>query len=245
MRAALAALGFLTVLPVGRRLDAGAADVARGSVLFPVVGAGVGAISGGLAWWWADALGPWVAAVLGVLAGVAVTGALHLDGLADCCDGLGGRTPEDRRRIMRDHATGVYGASALALDLLLRVAVLAQLAGTREVLLVSVAAGALSRATGPMLSAALPYAQASPGAGAALSGPGARFRAGVAVVLAVVIAVLAVQWDAWAALAAFVVVCAVVGLAARRLLGGVTGDVFGAAGELVEVTVLVALAALS
>lgn len=242
----LAAVTFLTVLPLGRKVALDGGDVARGSMLFPFVGAGIGAAGGGTAWLLGDQLPPLLAAVLGVAVGVALTGALHLDGLADCADGFGGRTVEDRLRIMRDHTSGTYGVSALLLDLLIRVAVLSALAGTREALLISVAAGALSRTAGPVLAAQLPYAQARPGAGEALNANPSRSRAaftgalGLAVALTALVPV--VESDTLLVLAvmlAAVLMTSLVGWTARRRLGGVTGDVMGAASELVELSVLV------
>lgn len=243
-RAAVAAVTFLTVLPVARRVVLDGGDVARGSVLFPVVGAGIGALSGGLAWALGDHVPALIAAVVAVSAGVAVTGALHLDGLADCADGFGGRTPEDRLRIMRDHTIGTYGACALLLDLLVRVSALAALAGTRDALLVAAAAGALARSGGPLLAGWLPYAQARPGAGEALSAHPSRSRAWAATVLGTAVAVVCVRLDAWAPLLAVAVVVPLVGVSARRRLGGVTGDVMGATSELVEIGSLALLVAL-
>jgi adenosylcobinamide-GDP ribazoletransferase len=243
-RAVLAAVTFLTVLPVGRRVPLDGADVARGSILFPVVGAGIGALSGGLVWWLGDDLPALLAAVVGVAVGTAITGALHLDGLADCADGFGGRTPEDRLRIMRDHTIGTYGASALLLDLLVRTSALAALAGSRDALLVAAAAGGAGRVGGPLLAAALPYAQARPGAGEALSAHPSTLRAVVASLVAAIVAVACLGADAWAVLLVTVVVVPVVGRSARRRLGGVTGDVMGATAELVEIGSLALLVAL-
>lgn len=243
-RALLAAVTFLTVLPVGRRVSLEGADVARGSVLFPLVGAGIGALGGGLVWWIGDDVPPLLAAVLGVAVVAAVTGALHLDGLADCADGFGGRTAEDRLRIMRDHTIGTYGAVALLLDLLVRVSVLAALAGSRDALLLSAAAGGMGRVAGPLLAVALPYAQARPGAGEALSAHPSRGRAGAAAVVGLAVSVGCVGVDAWAVLAVLLVVVPLVGRSARNRLGGVTGDVMGATAELVEIGSLALLVAL-
>lgn len=243
-RAVLAALTFLTVLPVGRLVALDGTDVARGSTVFPVVGGLVGAASGGTVWLLGDDLPPLVAAVLGVTVGAALTGALHLDGLADCADGYGGRTPADRLRIMRDHTIGTYGATALLLDLTIRAGVLAALAGTREALLYSVAAGALARAGGPLLAVMLPYAQASPGAGEALNSFPSQPRAAVALVLGAVVAFFCLPASTAAYAASVTVAAVVIGLVAwtaKRRLGGVTGDVMGATSELVELAVLVVL----
>lgn len=246
LRALVAAFSFLTVLPLGRLAAFDGRDVARGSVLFPVVGGAIGALTGGVAWVLGDHLPPLLAAVLAVAVGVAVTGALHLDGLADCADGFGARTPEDRLRVMRDHTNGTYGGSALLLDLMIRVAALAAVAGTRDALLFSIAAGALSRAAGPMLAARLAYAQGKPGAGEALNANPSEGRAWIAFAIATAIAYAAVEdvrtWSACLVAGAMAVL--LVGWLAQRRLGGVTGDVMGAASELVELTVLVLAVAL-
>ncbi len=245
-RAVVAAFSFLTVLPFGRLVALDGRDVARGSVLFPVVGGAIGALTGGLAWLLGDDLPPTLAAVLAVAAGAAVTGALHLDGLADCADGFGGRTPEDRLRIMRDHTIGTYGGTALLLDLLIRVSALAALAGTKDALLFSVAAGALSRAAGPLLAVMLPYAQAKPGAGEALNSHPSQPRAAAALVLGAMIAFFCLvpsASDYAASVAAAAVVVGLVAWTAKRRLGGVTGDVMGACSELVEIAVLSVLVA--
>ena len=245
LRAVVAAFSFLTVLPVGRLVALDGKDVARGSVLFPVVGGAIGALTGGIAWWIGDDLPPLLAAALAVAAGAAVTGALHLDGLADCADGFGARTPEDRLRVMRDHTNGTYGGTALLLDLIIRVSALAALTGTKEALLFSVAAGALSRAVGPLLAVALPYAQARPGAGEALNSFPSQTRAAAVVVISGLIAFLCVD-DSTAyplSLVTAAAVVALVGWTAKKRLGGVTGDVMGACSELVEIAVLAVLVA--
>ena len=245
LRALVAAFSFLTVLPFGRLAALDGKDVARGSVLFPLVGGLIGAASGGTAWLLGDHLPPLLAAVLGVAVGAVLTGALHLDGLADCADGFGARTPEERLRVMRDHTNGTYGGTALLLDLLIRAAALAALSGTREALLFSVAAGALSRAAGPVLAVMLPYAQAKPGAGEALNSFPSLTRAAAVIVIAGVVAFACVD-DAVAYPVSLVAAAVVVGLVAwtaRRRLGGVTGDVMGACSELVELAVLTALVA--
>lgn len=246
LRAVVAAFSFLTVLPFGRLVALDGRDVARGSVLFPVVGASIGALGGGAAWFLGDHLPPLLAAALAVAVGAVVTGALHLDGLADCADGFGARTPEDRLRVMRDHTNGTYGGTALLLDLLIRVSALAAVAGTQHALLFSVAAGALSRTVGPLLAVALPYAQARPGAGEALNSFPSQPRAAAVIVIGGLITFWCVG-DAGAYAASIAAAAAVIGLVgwtARKRLGGVTGDVMGACSELVEIAVLTVLVAM-
>ena len=242
LRGLLAALTFLTRVPLGRRLVLDGEDVARAGPAFPLVGAGIGAAVGGLAAALAHSLPPLLAVALALAAGAVLTGALHLDALADTADALGARSRERALEIMRDHAVGAYGAVAIALDLLIKAAALAALLN-HHVLRFAVAAGALSRLTPVLLAAALPYARPGPGAGVSLT-RGGRGRAIVAVIVALAIAAL-VAGIAGVVLAASAVACAaLLGACFRRWLGGITGDTLGAAAELTEALVLVVAVAL-
>jgi adenosylcobinamide-GDP ribazoletransferase len=229
-----AAVGFLTRVPVGR---VEAADVARGAVAFPIVGAAVGAAAAGVALLVHPPLSPAVAAALAVAAITVLTGALHLDALADTADAVGASTREGALEIMRDSRIGSFGAAALGLDLLLRVTVVAQLLGG-SLLGPLIAAGALSRGASVALAAVLPYARVGEGVlnrrGSSLAG----------VVLAIAIAVVAVRTDAVAVIGSVAVVTVVLGAFYRRWLGGVTGDTLGAASEIAELTALLVAAAL-
>jgi adenosylcobinamide-GDP ribazoletransferase len=230
VRAAAAAVAFLTRVPVRMPLEA--SDVARGAALFPVVGLGIGAAVGGIA---TLPLPAPVAAVLAVAAGAALTGALHLDGLADTADALGGRTREQALEIMRDHAIGAYGAVALVLDLGLRVTTISVL-GIRDI----ACAAAVARVVPVLLGVALPYAR-SAGTGGFLADAGIP-TAAAALVLGAVPCLLLGRWPlalvpvATAALAAPLL---------RAWLGGVTGDTLGAAVEVAELSALVLAVALT
>lgn len=239
-QALLGATGFLTRLPL-RREPLAAPELASAAVLFPLVGAALGGAIGGIALGLAQILPALLAAALAIAFELALTGALHVDGLADSADGLAGPSPEHTLKIMRDHSLGTYGASALALDLLAKAAALGVIAEVHTVLPV-VAAYAVSRAAPLPLAATLPYARANGGAGRSLSeGLGVR-GASVGVTLATVIAVATTGGWALAALACLVLVSAIVGGLARRRLGGVTGDTMGAAIELTATLALIAAA---
>ncbi|WP_053203747.1 adenosylcobinamide-GDP ribazoletransferase [Jiangella muralis] len=250
-----AAVGFLTRVPVGAAPYSGSA-LDRAGAWFPLVGVVVGSAGLGV-WWVADGLaGPLVGAVAAVLATVIVTGALHEDGLADTADGLwGGATRERRLEIMRDSRLGTYGALALAGDLLLRVAVLASVGiGSAEgfadggsdafadVARVLLAGHVIGRAAPLVLAAWLPPARTD--------GQGRRLgRLGVvdslvAAATVLVVAVLAAGWWAPVLLAAAAVPVLGLRRAARRRIGGVTGDVLGAGVALTTLAVAIAVAAL-
>ena len=144
------ATALLTRLPVGAATPADGAIAAAGWA-FPLVGAGIGALCG-LAFLVAQltGCGNAVAALLAVAAGIALTGALHEDGLADTADGFGGGSGrDDKLAIMHDSRLGSFGGVALILSIGLRGAALATMGGPIHVALALIAAHAASRGALP------------------------------------------------------------------------------------------------
>ena len=242
-----ACLVFLTRIPIGpigvAGLDSGR-KLARSAWAFAIVGALVGGI-GAVVYAIALGIGPLVAATLAVAAMAAATGALHEDGLADTVDGLGGgRDRAAKLRIMRDSHLGAFGAVALILMLVLRIAVIAALADPVAVASVLVAAAAASRTGMVVIMAGLAPARTD-GLGASSGAPGvATTTSGVAIALAVAFAV-APAAVALGVVVAVAVAGAFVAWLARRHIGGHTGDVLGASQQVTEAAALVVAAALS
>jgi adenosylcobinamide-GDP ribazoletransferase len=246
LRPALAAVTFLTAAPIGRRTEIGASDLRRGMGFFPLVGALVGALTGGVAWAAALVLPPLPAAALGVAAGVAVTGAMHLDGLADTADGVGASlSGGGPTAAMHDPRLGVFGGAAVALDLLLRVSVLGALVSADPRFPVeAIVAGALGRAAAMALLVACPYAGGEAGTGGWTRGSSIGPTL-VGLVVALGLGVLSVGPETTGGMVAVgVVATLLVGRWSRRRLGGVTGDTLGAAVELTETLALTAALAL-
>lgn len=240
--AAAAALAFLTRIPVRRAL--GPEDVARGAVLFPVVGAGVGALSGVAALLLYPSVPALAAAGVAVGVELVVTGALHVDALADTADAAGAQTREQALEIMRDSRIGSFGAAALMTDLLVRAAAIAGLLVAGGPVAALAAAGALSRASALPVAAALPYARAAGGPGSVLTGRVGWPAAAGAVVIAIAGAVALTGVDGLWAAAGAAATAIILALVFRAWLGGVTGDTLGAVTQLsglVAVLVLVAL----
>lgn len=239
-RPIVAALSFLTAVPLGGRRAIGERDLRRGAAWFPLVGAGVGLLAATTAWGASLVLPAFPAAVLGVAAGVAITAAFHLDGLGDVADAIGaGLTGRDPIEVMRDPRLGTFGVAAVALDLLLRTSLLAALLPAGFPWAV-VAAAALARVAPIGLAAALPYAGS--GTGGWTEGVGGRTTAGAATI-ALAVAIPTVRLEAAGMVAAVALVAVVLARWSRRRLRGVTGDVFGAAAEASETIALgVALA---
>jgi adenosylcobinamide-GDP ribazoletransferase len=241
-RSAAAAVAFLTRIPVARRTALDGADVARGAVLFPVIGAGIGVAVGAVAAGLVHVVPALAAAGIALAVGALLTGALHLDALADTADALGARSRDRALEIMRDHATGAFGTAALVLDLLVKAAALAALAVQGRIVVFALAAGALGRAAPVALGAALPRARED-GAGAAFRVGGGRAAAACAI--AAGLALAPGLRDGAVLVAVALVVAVVLGAFYRRWLGGATGDLLGAAAELTETAALVAAAALA
>lgn len=240
VRAAAAAVTFLTRIPLGRLVATGPADIARAAPLFPVVGAAVGAAGAGAALLLQPPLSPLLAAAIAVALTTVLTGAFHLDGLADTLDATGGTTRERSLEIMRDSRIGSFGAAGLGLALLVRVAATAQLLTSGGVLGGLIAAGALSRGAAVALAGVLPYARSAPGTGGVLTGRIGLWGGPVAIV----IAVCALRLDGLVVAGAVGAAAVLLGLIFRAWLGGVTGDTLGATSEATEVLALVVAAAL-
>jgi cobalamin 5'-phosphate synthase/cobalamin synthase len=243
----LVAVAFLTRLPIPLPPSLGAEAIGRASLFFPAVGLLVGGAQAGAAWLLLHRLPPTVVALLAVLLAVLLTGALHLDGLADTADGFGGgRDREHALQIMRDHAVGTYGATALALSLALEAALLAALltvgpGGLRWIVL----APALGRWAPVLLGRALPYARAGAGLGKAVTGGATgALELGGATALAVGAALLLQGAHGAVATGVAAATTLLFGLACRRKIGGVTGDTLGASVRLAEAAVLLAGVAL-
>jgi len=242
VRALAGAVAFLTRIPVGRVVDLDAADVARGAPVLPLVGGAVGALVAAIAEGAAHALPALVGAGLGLAAGAAVTGALHLDALADTADALT-KQGDAALAVMRDHAIGVYGATALFLDLLLKAAALVTLVAGAGAVGPAVAAGALARAVALVVASALPPVREE-GLGTSVASRVTPLGVVAAVAVAVAFSLLAgpVTGLELTAVAAGLAGAAI--LFYRRWLGGVTGDLLGAATEVTETTLLVVAAAI-
>ncbi|MEA2686724.1 MAG: adenosylcobinamide-GDP ribazoletransferase [Actinomycetota bacterium] len=233
----IAALAFLTPLGRAREPDRTTFD------WFPVVGALLGAAVG-LVWWGAhEVWSPLVAATVAVATDVALTGALHVDGLADTADGVLPHLERDRRlAVMAEPDVGAFGVTAVVLTLGLRVTVLASL--TPDVALVA-ALWCASRTLMAVVARSVPYARTEGGLAAAFLG---RPPLTVGLLGAALAAGLAVVGDAGVVrtAAGVVGVCAAgaaVVAVARRRLGGFTGDVLGAAGVVGETVGLLVVAA--
>jgi adenosylcobinamide-GDP ribazoletransferase len=225
----LSAFAFLTVVGPPRTPD-------RTTLLwFPIVGAAIGAILGGI-WWATDELfGAAVAAGLVIAADLLLTGALHFDGLADAADGLLPHADRSRRlEIMSDPHIGAFALAVVPTVLLLRWAAL----WSQPVEpLVLVGLWTISRSLMAAAPALIPYAR-----DAGLASPfiaGSRWWIALAAIPATVLLIIASGGDGGVAAAGTMLTMAAVLALARSRVGGFTGDVLGAAAVLGETVGLI------
>jgi adenosylcobinamide-GDP ribazoletransferase len=220
---------------------AGALDGA--AAWFPLVGAAIGALAGGVRIGAEQLLGRTPATVLAMIALIVATGALHQDGLADTADGLGVRGDRDRRlEVMRDSAIGVFGALALIAWALLLLATLASLSATHALAALTIAC-ALARWAALVHAAILPPARRD-GLGAALRVSRCALYAATIVSTALALA-LAGPIPGAGALVAATLSAALSTQLASRTLRGRTGDTLGATIALTEIVVCATLLGLS
>jgi adenosylcobinamide-GDP ribazoletransferase len=233
------ALTFLTKLPWPWRGPADETALARSMFWFPWVGALLGLIFWG-AWAGLHRVlpAPAAAAVLLTLT-VWVTGGLHLDGLADTADGLGGgHTPEKALAIMKDSRVGAFGVISLILGLVLKFSLFLSLAtqprGADALLLFPI----ISRWSMVLLAYLSPYARAAGGLGQAMTlGVSSRVLMGASL-SAGGLALLILGAPGLVLLLAAAVLVWLGRLYFQRRLGGITGDILGATNEVVEIMVL-------
>lgn len=235
------AFSMLTVLPAGDLADPlQPGDTGRAAVWYPIVGLVIGLLAAA-GWWLFRLLFPTpLAAGLTLALWAGLTGGLHLDGLADCCDGLfAGTTRERRLEIMADPRLGSFGTIGLVLFLMIKAIALSVQPGN-TFLFVIVFSCVFSRWS-VLLAGRQPLARKD--------GMAADFSAGLTSQAIIAAAVLPTGlmvfggWQAALAVGLAALTTAAVLAVARRRIGGVTGDVFGLIIETSELMVLLTYAA--
>jgi cobalamin 5'-phosphate synthase/cobalamin synthase len=259
MKRLVAGVMFLTRLPVPGRWNLGASDVGKATAFFPLIGAGIGAVQCGvlgaaqqMARWARGHSGHAVALPVPVLAtilvalGVFLTGALHLDGLADMADGFGGgRTRDDVLRIMRDHAIGSYGAVALVLVLSLKIVSITSLIDLGAACRYLLVAPALARGSIVALGFFLPYARSSEGGLGSIAQHISITELLASSLIAMILPLWLGGWRGSIVLLVTVVASLWNARLSSKKIQGMTGDTLGANVETCEALVLAAGAILN
>jgi len=242
LRACAEAFAYFTVIPMGR-FAAGPAPDAYALSYLPLVGAVVGAIAGTVGFAaFALVHVSWAFALAWALA-IGLTGAIHVDGFLDSCDGLlVTASPQRRLEIMNDPRHGTFAVVGMAILTALWLLVLAPVAPARLPLLLAWS-GATARLAAMTNAWIFPYARQ----GAPTNAFATRPSIALAALSLVLVEVLAWYLSPPAlAIAPVAIGCAILAgkWAARRLGGGLTGDVYGAIVVVLEVALIAAAGAL-
>lgn len=243
-RGLVTALRTLTILPVPGDEAESPADALP---WFPAVGAALGMLICGLLALLGYVTG-WSAglAIAAVAASIYLTRGLHLDGLADCADAFWGGWDRERvLAIMKDSALGTFGTIALVLILLAKWCSIAALVDNGALHWIIVAM-TVSRAIQVDLAINYDYARPEGGTGARFISEATRSHWTPAAwsTLVLVVAFGGISW--WPVVTLFLALALGRGFGqlCRKKAGGMTGDLLGAASEIVETTILLLAAAL-
>jgi adenosylcobinamide-GDP ribazoletransferase len=236
----LVALQFLTIAPLLVRRPPAPRELGRAVGFFPVVGLLLGGLLLGLdeilCWLWPSS----IRAAVVLLCWVLLTGALHLDGLLDTCDGLlGGHTPEKRLLIMRDERVGAFAVVGGTLVLLIKYLALAE---TQDRLGAYLLAPALGRWGMVVAIVFFPYARAE-GLGRSMKDHAGWREVGLATLAAVAACWLVAREMGLLALGLAGAATWLLASFALRRLPGLTGDIYGAICEILETLILLMFAA--
>lgn len=223
----LAAFSLLTRLPVPVDHTRSGERAAVATWAYPIVGAAVGALSGlAVSIAMALLLPSGMAAAIGVLVAVALTGAMHEDGLADCADGFwGGHDRERRLEIMKDSSIGAYGAVVLMIFLLAEWSAIEALVFSSPILTFA-GIGAVSRL--PMVLAMWVMPNARKNGLAAGVGMPPTVAVQIATGITLAIAMITLSWAGIGAMIFAGLAALIVGAIANAKIEGYTGDVLGA-----------------
>jgi len=242
----LAALRFLTIIPVPWRREVSQEEVGRSIVYFPVVGVIIGLVLAGLNWLLSLFLPSMVVNALLLVVLVVITGAIHLDGFIDTCDGMAGhKTPEARWRIMSDSRVGGFGIVGAILLLLVKYV---SLNSVPQTLLTATLVIMPMVGRWAMVYAIFVYPYAKPsGLGKVFKQEASWPRFTIATIITLAVAIGLARWaDATyfylvglVIMAGIWVIVLVMAAFLKGKLSGLTGDTYGAINEVAEVGVLI------
>jgi adenosylcobinamide-GDP ribazoletransferase len=244
MKPFLAAVRFLTILPLPASGDNDEAHLSRSVPFFPLVGLLIGLIVATFDLGLSRLFSPLLAGVLVVIALIAVSGGLHVDGLADTADGFFSSRPRGKiLEIMRDSRTGPMGVTALVCVISLKIAAVGsiEVESRWSAILMMPLAG---RCALVAMLALLPYAREEGGLATVFQRNRSIFHAAWAMGVLALVGWLSAGTGGLAMAAVSIAGMLILSAMAYSRIGGLTGDTLGATCEIVEaLPALVAVAA--
>lgn len=237
----LAAIQFLTSIPIPGKRELSPEMLGRATAYFPVVGLIIGLILAALNWLLLYILPAAVVNALLIVVLVILTGAMHLDGLADTCDGIAGhKTTGERWKVMRDSRTGAFGVVGIAVVLLVKYVALDNIP---PVFMTAILITMPVVSRWAMVYAIYVFRYARP------SGLGTAFKQATrwpqftaATVITIAVSLALMPWFSLSGLviiAGMLIIITALAFYFRYKFAGLTGDTYGAINELAEVMILI------
>lgn len=240
----IAAIRFLTIFPALPQRQTSNDDVARSMVFFPLVGLIIGLILAGAYWVTHLIMPSSVAGGLVVVLAAVLSGGMHLDGLMDTFDGIGGiRSPETRIKAMKDSRAGAFGVIAAVLLLMMKYLAIAAVPDT-TIVFALILMPVLSRWAMVYAIFAHPYANPS-GMGTVLKQGADRRRFILATAIALAVALPLFKWAGLVIMLGVWLTALGMSTYLKGKLGGLTGDTYGAINEAAAVSAIMTVLLLS
>ena len=240
MKGFILMLQFFTRIPINVELEVKEEDFAKVIIYFPLVGLVIGGINAGSYYLFSQVFSTLISVVMVALANVLLTGALHIDGLADTCDGIfSARKKEKMLEIMKDSRLGTNGAVAIFFDFALRIALLSSLTD-KNIIIALVISNAISRTMLVFSCFAFKYARAEGGMGNLFIGKVSKDKVLIAYILGTLISVMLLSYIGPILVLSCTVFIWLFNKYITSKIDGITGDILGASNELGEIFILIA-----
>ncbi len=235
MKPLFAAIAFLTVIPVPKALAGDVDDLEKSVPFFPVVGLLLGILAAAFGYVMDVLLPVYPATVMVVIFLLALSGGLHMDGLADTADGFFSARPRERMlEIMKDSRIGVMGVLAVVCVMLLKLSLFVSLPLSMR-LTVFFLTPLAGRCALVILMTALPYVRSTGGLATLFVKRRSWMHVLWVALFLALAGIFAAQWMGVAAAAATLAVAVLLAFYSYRKIGGYTGDTLGAVCEITEI----------
>jgi len=239
MKGFILMLQFLTRIPLNMEIQVDELSFKRGMVYFPLVGLVIGALNGIVFILLSLVFSKFIAIIFVVLFNVCITGAFHLDGLADTCDGIySSRSKEAMLEIMKDSRIGTNGGVAIVFDLILRIALLNSISNSDyNIVKALVISSVLSKTILVLLSYISTYARKESGLGNLFIGRITLKTVSIASGLGILFTELLLGFKGILLMAPIILIMILYEKYIKSKIDGMTGDTLGAASEISEILV--------
>ncbi len=242
MKSFLAAVTFLTVLPLPSRYEIGEKEHGASLIYYPVVGLLLGLVYCGIYKLMAILMTPFATASVIIVVMSAISGALHIDGLADSFDAFMSQGSKERAlEIMKDSSAGPMGVFAIFAVLLIKFAALTSIKPS-IVCTALLIAPIMARCAMMIAIASFPYVRSYGGLGTPLIDHAGKKHAVIGLLFALVAGAYIGGGAGVFATVVMLAVTIVFSYYSTRRVGGMTGDTYGALCEITEAVVMLALA---